>query len=101
MILFFTSPIGLGHATRDIAIAEKLGSRQRKILFVSGGDANRLISNSHYRSLDLYVPAMFYVNIRGELHHSFFWLLCYLSYYQKCYLCGSNVLNEKLGRGVS
>ena len=24
MVLFFTSPIGLGHATRDIAIAEKL-----------------------------------------------------------------------------
>ena len=36
MILFFTSPIGLGHATRDIAIAEKLSSFRRKILFVSG-----------------------------------------------------------------
>ena len=25
-IIFFTSPIGLGHATRDIAIAEKLNT---------------------------------------------------------------------------
>lgn len=101
MILFFTSPIGLGHATRDIAIAEKLGSMQRKILFVSGGAANRLISNSHYRSLDLYVPPMFYVNIRGGLDHSFRWLLCYLSYYKKCKLYASKVLNENLGLIVS
>jgi UDP-N-acetylglucosamine--N-acetylmuramyl-(pentapeptide) pyrophosphoryl-undecaprenol N-acetylglucosamine transferase len=37
-IIFFTSPIGLGHATRDIAIAEKLielGKGKEDIHFVT------------------------------------------------------------------
>ena len=39
MITFFTSPIGLGHATRDIAIALRL---KNDITFVSGeGAASR------------------------------------------------------------
>ena len=44
---------------------------------------------------------MFYVNSRGELHHSFIWLLSYLSYYKKCKLSASKVLNENPGLIVS
>ncbi len=45
MIIFFTSPIGLGHATRDLAICEELESLTqeklqvgRRIIFSSTQD---------------------------------------------------------------
>jgi hypothetical protein len=34
-MLFFTSPIGLGHATRDIAIAQKLDIKDMSLKFVT------------------------------------------------------------------
>jgi UDP-N-acetylglucosamine--N-acetylmuramyl-(pentapeptide) pyrophosphoryl-undecaprenol N-acetylglucosamine transferase len=55
MIIFFTSPIGLGHATRDIAISEKLGFFTReKILFITGQAAYNIISNKGYLAYDVY-----------------------------------------------
>ena len=50
-VILFTSPIGLGHATRDIAIAEKLielGKGKEDIHFVTGKHAFELISNRGY-----------------------------------------------------
>src|ERR671910_1790898 len=58
-IFFFTSPIGLGHATRDIAIAEKLvklGKGKENIRFITGKHAFKLISNRSYFVSDLYKP---------------------------------------------
>jgi UDP-N-acetylglucosamine--N-acetylmuramyl-(pentapeptide) pyrophosphoryl-undecaprenol N-acetylglucosamine transferase len=83
MILFFTSPIGLGHASRDIAIAEKLKRVYNEILFVSGAGAFSLISGSGYSAFNLYKPINFYIHA-GELRKSFIWLIKYLSYYKKC-----------------
>src|ERR687886_988388 len=83
MILFFTSPIGLGHASRDIAIAEKLKPVHNEILFASGAGAFNLISKSGYSAFNLYKPMNFYIH-SGELKKSFIWLIKYLSYYKKC-----------------
>jgi UDP-N-acetylglucosamine--N-acetylmuramyl-(pentapeptide) pyrophosphoryl-undecaprenol N-acetylglucosamine transferase len=66
MTLFFTSPIGLGHASRDIAIAEKLKSVHNEILFVSGAWAFNLISKNGYSAFNLYKPINFYIH-SGEL----------------------------------
>src|SRR5918911_5017977 len=82
MILFFTSPIGLGHASRDIAIAEKLKLVNNEILFVSGAGAFDLISKNGYSSFDLYKPVNFYIQ-SAELRKSFIWLIKYLLYYKK------------------
>lgn len=97
MINFFTSPIGLGHATRDIAIAEKL---QTEIAFVSGEGAAGMISKKGYRVLDVYRPEKFVVE-SGRLQHSFKWLMGYYSYYKKCKVIAREILEKNSGLIVS
>jgi UDP-N-acetylglucosamine--N-acetylmuramyl-(pentapeptide) pyrophosphoryl-undecaprenol N-acetylglucosamine transferase len=85
-IIFFTSPIGLGHATRDIAIVEKLcefGKAKENIHFVTGQQAYELISNRGFLASDMYKPGKFSIK-SGELHDQFKWLLRYIWYYRKC-----------------
>jgi UDP-N-acetylglucosamine--N-acetylmuramyl-(pentapeptide) pyrophosphoryl-undecaprenol N-acetylglucosamine transferase len=85
-IIFFTSPIGLGHASRDIAVAEKLyklGKGKENIHFVTGQHAYELISSRGYLAYDLYEPEKFSIQ-SGELRHPFKWLLKYFWYYRKC-----------------
>lgn len=100
MILFFTSPLGLGHATRDIAIAEKLKSIHNEILFITGAGAFTLIFKKGYSALDLYKPAKFHTQ-SGELQQPFRWLMGYLSYYKKCKTIAENVLNKHAGLIIS
>ncbi|MFL6441230.1 MAG: glycosyltransferase [Nitrososphaeraceae archaeon] len=100
MILFFTSPIGLGHASRDIAIAEKLKLVHNEILFVSGAWAVNLISKNDYSASNLYKPINFYIH-SGELKKSFIWLIKYLSYYKKCKLAAEEFLTKHDGIIVS
>lgn len=92
MIVFFTSPIGLGHATRDIAIAEKLKTRA-DITFVSGEAAANLISKSGFAAHDVYRPEKFVVE-SGELRHSFRWLMGYYSYYRRCKILARTILEK-------
>jgi len=98
--MFFTSPIGLGHATRDIAIADKLGIPKSELLFVSGEGAPALIEKSGYRCLDLYRPEKFSVD-NGQLQHSFRWLMAYYSYYKKCKEIAGRVIAENPGPVIS
>src|ERR671923_2415923 len=97
MALFFTSPIGLGHATRDIAIAEKL---RTDILFVSGEGASSLLTKKGFNVLDVYRPGKFIVE-SGELQHSFKWLMDYYSYYKKCKVIAKEILEKRTGLIVS
>jgi UDP-N-acetylglucosamine--N-acetylmuramyl-(pentapeptide) pyrophosphoryl-undecaprenol N-acetylglucosamine transferase len=94
-MLFFASPIGLGHATRDIAIAEHL----QDVLFVSGDAAARLIEKKH-RVFDVYRPEKFIVQ-DGELQQSFRWLMGYYSYYKECKEIADDILSEHPGLVVS
>jgi UDP-N-acetylglucosamine--N-acetylmuramyl-(pentapeptide) pyrophosphoryl-undecaprenol N-acetylglucosamine transferase len=91
MVLFFTSPIGLGHATRDIAIAEKL--KAEDITFVTGEGAASLIARKGHNTLDMYKPRKFVVE-SGELRHSFKWLMSYYSYYKKCKVIAKEILEK-------
>ncbi len=92
MLFFFASPIGLGHATRDIAIADKLQGT-KDLLFVSGEAASRLIEKRGYSVLDAYRPEKFIVE-QGQLQQSFRWLMNYYSYYRKCKAIAHGVLKE-------
>ena len=98
MINIFASPIGLGHATRDIAIAEKMCATD--ILFVSGEGAADLLTRKGFNTLDLYRPEKFTVE-SGQLQHSFKWLMDYYSYYKKCKVIAKEVLKEHEGIIVS
>ena len=98
MINFFTSPIGLGHATRDIAIADKL--KKTEIAFVSGEGAASLIAKKGYSAADVYRPEKFTVE-SGQLQHSFRWLMDYYSYYKKCKVIAKEILDKQAGLIVS
>lgn len=98
--MFFTSPIGLGHATRDIAVAEKLTVPKNEMLFVSGEGASSLIEKSGYRCFDLYRPEKFSVE-NGQLRQSFQWLIAYYSYYKKCKEIAKGIIAENPGLVVS
>jgi UDP-N-acetylglucosamine--N-acetylmuramyl-(pentapeptide) pyrophosphoryl-undecaprenol N-acetylglucosamine transferase len=100
MILFFTSPLGLGHVTRDIAIAEKLEPIRNEILFVTGAGAFTLILKKGYSVLDLYKPVNFHTQ-SGELQKPFRWIIRYLSYYKKCKRIAENVLVKHEGLIIS
>jgi UDP-N-acetylglucosamine--N-acetylmuramyl-(pentapeptide) pyrophosphoryl-undecaprenol N-acetylglucosamine transferase len=97
VITFFTSPIGLGHATRDVAIAEQL---KTDIIFVSGGGAASLLANKGFNALDVYQPEKFVVE-SGQLRHSFKWLMDYYSYYKKCKVIAKDLLDKRDGLIVS
>ena len=93
-VLFFTSAIGLGHATRDIAIAEKL--RQivgNEILFITGGAAYELISREGFQALNLYRPPRFTVD-EGKLQNRFVWLMKYVIYYKRSKKIAEDVIRK-------
>ena len=93
-VLFFTSPIGLGHATRDIAIAEKLKHiANDEILFISGGAAYDLISKEGFQALNLYRPPPFTVD-SGKLRNSFVWLMKYIIYYKRSKKIAEQVIRK-------
>ncbi len=92
MVFFFTSPIGLGHITRDIAILEKMGntSKDIDIKMVTGLKAFELVSahskrhfnGINFEPLNLYRSPDFSIT-DGVLKYNFLWLLRYMSYYNK------------------
>jgi UDP-N-acetylglucosamine--N-acetylmuramyl-(pentapeptide) pyrophosphoryl-undecaprenol N-acetylglucosamine transferase len=93
-VLFATSPIGLGHATRDIAIAEKLKQIVgNDILFITGGAAYELISREGFQALNLYRSPHFAVDA-GKLRYRFVWLMRYIIYYKRCKKIAENVIKE-------
>ncbi len=78
-ILFFVSPIGLGHASRDAAVANHLGD----VRFVTGGAAARLLEGYGYVTADVYRPPAFDVR-GGHLVGQTSWLFHYYRYYNRC-----------------
>ena len=99
-MLFFASPIGLGHATRDIAIAEQLAMPKSDVLFISGEGAPWLIEKKGFQCIDAYRPEKFRVE-NGQLQQSFQWLMAYYSYYKKCKAISRGILTERAGLVVS
>ncbi len=90
---FFCSPIGLGHATRDIAIAQRFDGILAK--FVTGNGAAKLFSEYGFLVNDSYVPPKFKVK-NGSLQKSLKWLFTYYQYYKECRIIANEfVKNEK------
>ncbi|KAF6243970.1 UDP-glucuronosyltransferase [Nitrosopumilus sp. b1] len=88
-ISFFSSPIGLGHASRDIAIAKYLN--KITIKFTSGAGASKLIKKYGFGVNDAYVPPNFDVQ-SGSLQGSAKWLWQYYKYYKKCKNISSEII---------
>ena len=77
---FFSSPIGLGHVTRDIAIVNYF--QNDSINFVTGGGAAKILKNLKYSVSDKYNPPLFEIK-KGVLQNSTKWLWNYYKYYKK------------------
>ena len=90
-LIFFSSPIGLGHATRDIAIAQHL---EKKAKFVSGEGGPKLFSDYGFEVQNLFKPPIFDVQ-NGTLKNPLRWLFSYYSYYRKCKEISSRIIEKE------
>lgn len=80
-IEFFTSPIGLGHVTRDMAIVNCFENISTN--FVTGNGAAKILKNLDYHVQDLYNAPQFVVE-NGSLKKPAKWLWNYFQYYKEC-----------------
>ncbi len=90
-VTFFSSPIGLGHAARDVAIAKQFENISTK--FVTGGGAVDLLSKYGFSVKNEYVPPNFSVQ-NGKLENSVKWIWKYYQYYKKCKEVSSKIIKE-------
>ncbi len=88
---FFSSPIGLGHVTRDIAIANNF--ENISINFVSGSGAAQILKNLEFKVQDVYNPPSFIVE-NGTLKSPAKWLWNYYQYYKDCKKISQRILQE-------
>jgi len=91
-ILFFSSPIGLGHAARDLAIINQLQIESCKVF--SGSSAIEFFHKNKIETLDVYSPPRFDV-IDGKLEKSLKWLWSYYKYYKTCKKISSKIISDE------
>lgn len=89
---FFCSPIGLGHATRDIAIAQCFDHILAK--FVTGDGAAKLFLEYGFLVNDSYMPPKFKVE-NGSLQKSLKWLFTYYQYYKNCRIIAKEFVKKE------
>lgn len=97
-LVFFSSPIGLGHATRDVAISQNLDNTSKR--FVSGGASSSLISQNGFDVDNPYNPPAFQIE-NGKLNNPLKWLFRYYSYYKECKIVSSKILKAHHPRLVT
>ena len=92
-LTFFSSPIGLGHATRDVAITRYFENISTK--FVTGNAAAKFFEECGLEVDDVYSPPQFNVQ-NGSLQSPLKWLWSYYKYYKKCKKISAKIIeNEK------
>jgi len=91
VIDYFSSPIGLGHVTRDIAIANNF--ENISINFVTGSGAAKILKNLEFKVQDVYNPPSFIVE-NGTLKSPVKWLWNYYQYYKDCKKISQKILQE-------
>lgn len=96
-VSFFCSPIGLGHASRDIAIAQNFQKFSPN--FISGLGAVKLFSESGFNVKDVYRPPNFIVD-RGTLKSPLKWLWKYYMYYKECKVISSKIIKKNFSKFV-
>lgn len=94
---FFSSPIGLGHVTRDIAIASNFENVSTK--FVTGNGAVKILKNLNFKVDDAYIPPEFIVE-KGVLKNSTRWLWNYYQYYKRCKKIAKKIIESDSPRLV-
>lgn len=95
MILFFTSPIGLGHATRDIAICEELKSlTKEKVLINTGRPAYDIFFNNGHNVDDVYSSKKFDIDNLMQLRSPLRWLFKYFMYYRRCKVIATGIVDK-------
>ena len=90
--LFFCSPIGLGHATRDVAIVEQF---EDKTTFVTGSVATDFLKRSKCNVLDKYIPPQFTME-NGSLKKPLKWLWQYYQYYKECKKAAQDIIKNQI-----
>ncbi|EGP92927.1 glycosyltransferase [Nitrosarchaeum koreense] len=88
---FFSSPIGLGHVTRDIAIANNFENISTK--FITGSSATKILKNLDFKVEDVYIPPSFIIE-NGKLKNSTRWLWNYYQYYKKCKKISEEIIQK-------
>jgi len=88
---FFSSPIGLGHVTRDIAIVNNL--KGIPIDFVTGSGAAKILKKLEFKVNDVYSPPSFSVK-NGALNNQTKWLWSYYQYYKNCKNISEKILKK-------
>ena len=88
---FFSSPIGLGHVTRDIAIVNNL--KGIPIDFVTGSGAAKILKKLEFKVNDVYSPPSFSVK-NGALNNQTKWLWNYYQYYKNCKNISEKILKK-------
>jgi len=88
---FFSSPIGLGHVTRDIAIVNNL--KGITIDFVTGSGAAKILKKLEFKVNDVYSPPSFSVK-NGALNNQTKWLWSYYQYYKNCKNISEKILKK-------
>ncbi len=78
---FFSSPIGLGHVTRDIAIVNNFENVSTN--FITGSGAAKILKKLDYKVQDVYNPPSFIIE-NGTLKNPAKWLWNYYQYYRDC-----------------
>jgi UDP-N-acetylglucosamine--N-acetylmuramyl-(pentapeptide) pyrophosphoryl-undecaprenol N-acetylglucosamine transferase len=91
-MIFFSSPIGLGHVTRDFAIAEHLQNISKK--YVTGNGAAIYLKEVGCEVDNAYVPPQFVVK-EGSLQKPLKWLWKYYQYYKQCKNISSKVIKKE------
>ncbi len=88
---FFSSPIGLGHVTRDIAITDNFENISTN--FVTGSGAAKILKKLDYNIQDVYNPPSFIIE-NGTLKNPAKWLWNYYQYYKDCKNISQTILSK-------
>lgn len=91
-MIFFSSPIGLGHVTRDSAIVQHIEDISTK--FVTGDFAAKFLEQLQFDVKDVYIPPHFLVE-NGLLQNSLSWLWKYYKYYKACKKISSKIIKNE------
>ena len=91
LVNFFSSPIGLGHVTRDIAIKNNFQNITTN--FVTGSGAAKILKKLEIQVDDVYHPPSFIVE-NGTLKSPAKWLWNYYQYYKDCKNISRDILEK-------
>ena len=94
---FFSSPIGLGHVTRDIAIVDNF--KDISVNFVTGNGAAKILKKLDHKVQDVYNPPSFIVE-NGKLNNQTKWLWNYYQYYKNCKNISEKILKNNYSQIV-